>query len=670
MATVALPEVLSRVGPAVSLPQTVFRRLANEEIVSYLIAFGEHAAWKTRDAVVRPASGSVYLFDRIQTKLFRKDGYDWKKRKGGTSIREDHMKLMVHGVKCLYGCYAHAADGTPFHRRTYWLVQHPGVVLVHYLDERDCLSDHLSLDIAGIASGDAEADEEGDDDNGENDADEDVHGGDDAFAFFTEGLDAGQSQGTQPPIAELQFVSEIFAASGLDHLGSLGGDLSGGAAAVGCVSAPVTWNAPTGIKTEEVDLDWTALAAAVTRADQVSASNEQRMGLHMDSVAQQNNLLLQAFAAAEEQQAPQFQGGASLQQQQGRSTHDRAPPVPVVTPRRRGRASNAGSIGGRMDFVVGVGPGTGGGVTPGPSPKKHRLSLPFTHSMDTLMGTASPTVPPEPMQQGPFSSSSSFVTASRESVGESQPLGQTEALSQQSTPMDWIDAMRVGAGGGIVGDGRLQQPKKSSHDNAAKTAHLRSLSFGAVESPVLESGLTPATASLPGARYGAGSFTQWISRQPSAKQNQQQQQPQQLQFQQQHQLQQQQIKQLQLQVQQKPRVVDFSPDSCDVGVGVKVLLIGQFGPMTASYRCSFGGVSVPAEAIQEGVLRCNAPAAPAAGKVALTVHRDDCSDHSTAVWFEYRQPTVVTALPEWLVVDAPAFRARLVERVRLLECLS
>ena len=70
----------------------------------------------------RPASGSLLLFSR-QKVPFRKDGYFWKKRKDGKTTREDHMKLKVQGVECIYGSYVHSAILPTFHRRCYWLLQ-------------------------------------------------------------------------------------------------------------------------------------------------------------------------------------------------------------------------------------------------------------------------------------------------------------------------------------------------------------------------------------------------------------------------------------------------------------------------------------------------------------------------------------------------------------------
>ncbi|XP_075849687.1 calmodulin-binding transcription activator 1 isoform X17 [Microcebus murinus] len=75
----------------------------------------------------------MILYNRKKVK-YRKDGYCWKKRKDGKTTREDHMKLKVQGVECLYGCYVHSSIIPTFHRRCYWLLQNPDIVLVHYLN--------------------------------------------------------------------------------------------------------------------------------------------------------------------------------------------------------------------------------------------------------------------------------------------------------------------------------------------------------------------------------------------------------------------------------------------------------------------------------------------------------------------------------------------------------
>ncbi|XP_063965197.1 calmodulin-binding transcription activator 1-like [Lytechinus pictus] len=44
------------------------------------------------------------------------------------------MKLKIKGVDCLYGNYVHSAIIPTFHRRCYWLLQNPDIILVHYLN--------------------------------------------------------------------------------------------------------------------------------------------------------------------------------------------------------------------------------------------------------------------------------------------------------------------------------------------------------------------------------------------------------------------------------------------------------------------------------------------------------------------------------------------------------
>uniref|UniRef100_A0A3Q2Y2N4 Calmodulin-binding transcription activator 2-like n=1 Tax=Hippocampus comes TaxID=109280 RepID=A0A3Q2Y2N4_HIPCM len=115
------------------LPNERLRWNTNEEIASYLVSFDKHDEWLSCTLKTRPKNGTIILYNRKKVK-YRKDGYCWKKRKDGKDTREDHMKLKVQGMECLYGNYVHSAIVPTFHRRCYWLLQNPDIVLVHYLN--------------------------------------------------------------------------------------------------------------------------------------------------------------------------------------------------------------------------------------------------------------------------------------------------------------------------------------------------------------------------------------------------------------------------------------------------------------------------------------------------------------------------------------------------------
>ncbi|KAJ1079957.1 hypothetical protein NDU88_000179 [Pleurodeles waltl] len=131
---VFLPKKLLECLPKCTLlPKERLRWNTNEEIASYLITFEKHEEWLSCSPKTRPQNGSIILYNRKKVK-YRKDGYCWKKRKDGKTTREDHMKLKVQGIECLYGCYVHSSIVPTFHRRCYWLLQNPDIVLVHYLN--------------------------------------------------------------------------------------------------------------------------------------------------------------------------------------------------------------------------------------------------------------------------------------------------------------------------------------------------------------------------------------------------------------------------------------------------------------------------------------------------------------------------------------------------------
>ncbi|XP_069113218.1 calmodulin-binding transcription activator 2-like isoform X3 [Argopecten irradians] len=131
--TFTLPKQLEGIKPTGEFPGVRHRWNTNEEIASILIAFDKHKEWMHLEMKVRPPSGSMLLYSRKKVR-YRKDGYCWKKRKDGKNIREDHMKLKVQGLECIYGSYVHSDILPTFHRRCYWLLQNPDIVIVHYLN--------------------------------------------------------------------------------------------------------------------------------------------------------------------------------------------------------------------------------------------------------------------------------------------------------------------------------------------------------------------------------------------------------------------------------------------------------------------------------------------------------------------------------------------------------
>ncbi|XP_065353438.1 calmodulin-binding transcription activator 2 isoform X6 [Cloeon dipterum] len=130
---IKLPENLESLPKADHFPTQRHRWNTNEEIAAILISFEKHNEWLSKEVKIRPKSGSMLLYSRKKVR-YRRDGYCWKKRKDGKTTREDHMKLKVQGTECIYGCYVHSAILPTFHRRCYWLLQNPDIVLVHYLN--------------------------------------------------------------------------------------------------------------------------------------------------------------------------------------------------------------------------------------------------------------------------------------------------------------------------------------------------------------------------------------------------------------------------------------------------------------------------------------------------------------------------------------------------------
>ncbi|KAL4579273.1 hypothetical protein LXL04_015411 [Taraxacum kok-saghyz] len=86
-----------------------------------------------------PKSGTIVLFDRKMLRNFRKDGYNWKKKKDGKTVKEAHEHLKVGNDERIHVYYAHGEDQSTFVRRCYWLLDKKleNIVLVHYRDTQE-----------------------------------------------------------------------------------------------------------------------------------------------------------------------------------------------------------------------------------------------------------------------------------------------------------------------------------------------------------------------------------------------------------------------------------------------------------------------------------------------------------------------------------------------------
>uniref|UniRef100_H2YF08 CG-1 domain-containing protein n=1 Tax=Ciona savignyi TaxID=51511 RepID=H2YF08_CIOSA len=120
-------------APAAHLPKHKYVWMTNEEVASILINFLKHNDWITTSRVYRPESGCLLMFNRKKVK-YRQDLYIWKTKRKSKWCREDHVKLKVGGTPCITALYVHSDILPTFHRRCYWFIQNPDIVLVHYLN--------------------------------------------------------------------------------------------------------------------------------------------------------------------------------------------------------------------------------------------------------------------------------------------------------------------------------------------------------------------------------------------------------------------------------------------------------------------------------------------------------------------------------------------------------
>ncbi|XLR44260.1 hypothetical protein S83_028920, partial [Arachis hypogaea] len=65
--------------------------------------------------------GSLFLFDRMVLRYFRKDGHNWRKKKHGKTVKEAHEKLKVGRVDVLHCYYAHDSENPNLHHVVIYL---------------------------------------------------------------------------------------------------------------------------------------------------------------------------------------------------------------------------------------------------------------------------------------------------------------------------------------------------------------------------------------------------------------------------------------------------------------------------------------------------------------------------------------------------------------------
>ena len=131
---------LNSLGTIDRLPEFRFCWNSNEEVFTILTSLEEHKNWVSSEVKIRPPNGSVLLYNRnnLRTRSYHNDKYFWKTRKNSkSSARVDHSSLRIRGIECIYCSYVHSALVPTFHRRCYWLLENPDIVLVHYLNIPD-----------------------------------------------------------------------------------------------------------------------------------------------------------------------------------------------------------------------------------------------------------------------------------------------------------------------------------------------------------------------------------------------------------------------------------------------------------------------------------------------------------------------------------------------------
>ncbi|KAK8952798.1 Calmodulin-binding transcription activator 6 [Platanthera guangdongensis] len=100
-----------------------------------------------------PTNGILVLFDRKMLRNFRKDGYNWKKKKDGKTVQEAHEKLKIGNEDKIHVYYARGEADPNFCRRCYWLLDKnlEHIVLVHYRQTLEDVVTPAYKDISNVA---------------------------------------------------------------------------------------------------------------------------------------------------------------------------------------------------------------------------------------------------------------------------------------------------------------------------------------------------------------------------------------------------------------------------------------------------------------------------------------------------------------------------------------
>jgi len=112
------------------------------------------------------------------------------------------------------------------------------------------------------------------------------------------------------------------------------------------------------------------------------------------------------------------------------------------------------------------------------------------------------------------------------------------------------------------------------------------------------------------------------------------------------------------------KLTDFSPEWDYVEGGSKILIMSPDFHNGLTYFCMFDQVEVPAELVQDGVIRCRTPSHYKPGYVSFCVTRGNFVLFSEVYNFEFR---VRDAPSDLLSMNERSFKLRIIERLERLE---